>query len=610
MPPFIYRNNTRDQDHSNFLSLSFTGTGGNQHAIGAAASLYYDGTKSYQELIPMRGFKSAVECRLHFGLGEVMRIDSIHISWPDGSCSTLYDVEANQFLTLNQSSALPCRDISSPSMDRVFSRSVSPPGLDYTHRENDFVDFQREALLFHMHSNEGPRMAAGDVNGDKMDDLYICGASGSAGALYIQNKNGSFSSSNRALFDKDINSEETGCAFFDADGDGDLDLYVACGGNEFSSSSSSLSDRLYLNNGSGNFTRSEQILPAGRYESTSCVKASDFDRDGDMDLFVGIRLRPYLYGIPVNGYLLQNDGRGNFTNVSDKVAPELKELGMITDMVWTDVDMDKDPDMVIVGDWMPVKVFINEGGQFTDRSDSWGLSGTEGWWNRVSAGDLDGDGDTDLVLGNHGLNSRFQATSEKPVTMYVNDFDLNGTVEHIICVFNGDTAYPLAMKDALVRQIPALGSKYETFKSYSGQTIQDIFSEEILERSVVKQVNMLESVVLTNDGSGSFQVHPLPLESQLFPVYAIITGDFDQDGLGDILLGGNLSRTKPETGIYCAGYGLFLKGKGSGDWAAVPADSSGFFTKGEIRDFEMIKINGKQVISVARNNQNLHFYTF
>ena len=610
MPPFIYRNNTRDQDSSNFLSLSFMGTGGNQQAIGASATLYAETLLSYQELIPMRGFKSAVECRLHFGLGDILLIDSIHISWPDGTCSMLYDVETNQFLILEQSASLPLPDLPAPSPDKVFTRFDSPSGLAYTHRENDFVDFQREALLFHMHSSEGPRMATGDVNGDGLDDLYICGAKGSPGALYVQSNNGSFFLSNKALFEKASKSEETDCALFDADGDGDLDLYVACGGNEFSSSSSELTDRLYLNNGRGGFSRSEQILPAGRYESSSCVQASDFDSDGDLDLFVGIRLRPYLYGIPVNGYLLQNDGRGNFTNVSDEMAPGLKELGMITDMTWADVDMDQDPDMLIVGEWMPVKVFINEEGRFTERSDSWGLSGTEGWWNRIIARDLDGDGDTDLVLGNHGLNSRFRASPEKPVTMYVNDFDLNGTVEHIICAFNGDTAYPLAMKDDMVRQIPALGSTFETFRSYSGQTIHDIFSAETLQRSVVKQVHMLESAVLINNGTGSFLLHALPAESQLFPVYAITTGDFDHDGICDILLGGNLSRAKPETGIYCAGHGLFLKGNGAGAWSPVPADSSGFFTQGEIRDFEYIKINGKPVISVARNNENLHFYTF
>ncbi len=389
-----------------------------------------------------------------------------------------------------------------------------------------------------------------------------------------------------------------------------MDLYVACGGNEFSSSSSALGDRLYLNNGMGAFSKSRQILPAGRYESSSCVQASDYDGDGDMDLFVGIRLRPFLYGVPVNGYLLENDGKGNFINISAEKAPGLKELGMITDMVWTDVDNDKDSDMVIVGQWMPVKILINEGGSFRDRSDSYGLSGTEGWWNRVHAKDLDGDGHMDLVLGNHGLNSRFHASAEKPLTMYVNDFDLNGSVEHIICAFNGDTAYPMSMKDDLVRQIPALESIYPTFKAYSGETIQDIFSEEILQRSVVLSATCLESSVLINSGKGVFRMESLPGECQLSPVYAIETGDFDHDGNCDVILGGNMSRAKPETGIYSAGHGLFLKGSGNGDWLAVPADNSGLFTRGDIRDFKIIKINGKGVITVARNNENLHFYTF
>jgi len=610
MAPFIYRNNTSGEDHSNYLSFAFSGPGANSSAIGASVTLYYPGGTSYEELIPMRGFKSSMDHRLHFGLGGISLIDSVRVSWPDGQCSVLYDVQANQFLILEQAASGTCMPDPVTSGKSVFSRYDPPNGLSFEHVENDFSDFRKEALLFNMHSNEGPRTAIGDVNGDALDDLYICGAKESAGGLYVQTSEGRFIQTNLSLFNSESSSEETDCTFFDADGDGDMDLYVACGGNEFSSISSALADRLYLNQGKGIFSKSRQILPAGRYESSSCVEASDFDGDGDMDLFVGIRLRPNLYGIPVNGYLLENDGRGNFSNVGAEKAPGLIELGMITDMVWTDVDKDQDPDMVIVGDWMPVKLFINEQGTFSDRSDSFGLSGTSGWWKRITSSDLDGDGDMDLVLGNHGLNSRFQASAEKPLSMYVNDFDLNGSVEHIICAFNGDSAYPVVMKDDLVRQIPALEGKYETFKSYSGQRIKDIFSEEILQRSVVLEARILESVLLINDGMGAFQLKPLPTESQLSPVYAIATGDFDHDGKADILMGGNLSRAKPESGIYNAGHGIFLKGKGNENWKAVPADSSGFFTRGEIRDLRVIKINGKSMISVARNNDNLHFYTF
>jgi hypothetical protein len=412
------------------------------------------------------------------------------------------------------------------------------------------------------------------------------------------------------LFEEERSSEESDCIFFDADGDGDMDLYVSCGGSELSSSSSALADKLYLNSGRGILTRSTQILPAGRYESSSCVEAQDFDGDGDVDLFVGIRMRPFLYGVPANAYLLENDGTGKFTNVSEQRAPGLLELGMITDMVWADMDLDGDPDMLVVGDWMPVKVFINEQGTFKDSSLSWGLAGTEGWWKRVVADDLDGDGDPDLVLGNHGLNSRLRASADKPISMYVNDFDRNGSVEQIICQYFGDTAYPVLMKDDLVKQIPGLAGKYESFQAYSGQTIEDIFPAEILRRSVIQKVHMLESILLINDGTGRFEIRTLPPEGQLFPVFAACTEDFDHDGSCDILLGGNQHRAKPETGIYAAGYGLLLKGKGLGDWQCIPADSGGFSLKGEIRDFSLLNIQGKQVISVARNNENLHFYTF
>jgi enediyne biosynthesis protein E4 len=609
MPPFIYRNNSSQHDSSNFLSIAFQSKSKNSGAVGASATLFYGGKISYKDLIPARGFKSSVEMRLHFGLGSVTMIDSIHINWPDGKCSRLYKVEANQFLTLDHSEALTCPPFQKSEISTILKKSDPPDGLDFEHVENDFNDFQRDALLFHMHSNEGPRMAVGDVNGDAREDLYICGAKGSAGALYIQKEQG-FVQTNISLFEADRSSEETDCVLFDADGDDDLDLYVACGGNEVSSSSSTLADRLYLNNGKGVFSRSRQILPAGRYESSSCVCTADFDGDGDLDLFVGIRLRPYLYGIPVNGYLLENDGNGIFTNSSDMRAPGLKELGMITDMVWADMDGDADADMVIVGDWMPVKIFINEQGYFSDRSESYGLAGTEGWWKRITASDLDGDRDMDLVLGNHGLNSRFSASAEKPVSMHVNDFDMNGSVEHIISAFNGDTAYPMVMKNDLVNQIPALARNFETFQSYSGQNISDIFSEEILQRSIVLRAHILESISLINDGQGGFQVKSLPGESQLFPVHAILSGDFNHDAVSDMLIGGNMIRAKPETGIYSAGHGLYLEGFGDGSFLSQPADSSGFFSKGEIRDIKIIEIKGKPVIVVARNNQNLHFYTF
>ncbi len=611
MPSFVYRNESRGKPGSNFLMVSLKGTGNNTAAIGTSVTLYHDGIMNYQENIPTRGFKSCVDQRLHFGLGASGTLDSLVANWPDGTRSVLRNVMVNQFLTLDQQEAVQrSPDVTGKEPSPVFQKYTQPGGLAFTHRENDFVDFERDRLLFEMLSNEGPHLATADVNGDGLDDVFVCGAKDSPGALFVQDRQGNFKNTNTALFEADKLSEDTDCAFFDADGDKDADLYVTSGGNEFPSSSSALRDRLYINDGHGNFTKSKQMLPVTRYESSSCVHPGDYDLDGDMDLFVGIRLQPFAYGLPANGYLLENDGHGKFTNVADARAPGLKKIGMITDMCWADIDSDGDPDMVIVGDWMPVKVFINNQGHFTDESDRYGLSDTQGWWNVVVAKDLNGDGNIDFVLGNHGLNSYFKASKSKPVTMYVNDFDLNGSVEQIICTYNGEKSYPATIKDDLVRQIPSLENKYKKNADYKEVTIADIFPDEVLHRSVKLDAMCMVSCALINSGQGSFKLIPLPVEAQFSPVFAIAANDFDQDGICDILLGGNQYRAKPQTGIYDGSYGLLIKGTAEGTWQSISPLISGFFTKGEIRDLEILKINGQRIVAVARNNDNLQFYKY
>jgi hypothetical protein len=611
MPSFVYRNETRKNPEANFLMLTLKGTGKNTTAIGTCVTLYLDGQMNYQENIPMRGFKSSVDTRLHFGLGKSTSIDSLVAEWPDGTITVLRNITANQFLTLEQKEAVQ-RPMDMPGKvpSTIFQNQEQPVGFSFSHQENDFVDFERDRLLFEMLSNEGPHIAVADINGDGLDDAFVCGAKDSPGALFVQDRQGNFKKTNMDLFEADKISEDTDCAFFDADGDKDADLYVTSGGNEFPSSSSALLDRLYINDGYGNFSKSKQMLPVARYESTSCVQPEDFDRDGDMDLFIGVRLRPFEYGLPVNGYLLQNDGKGKFTNVSPTRAPGLKEIGMITGMSWADIDSDGDPDMVIVGDWMPVKVFINNNGDFTDGSDQYGLKNTEGWWHTIIARDLNGDGNVDFVLGNHGLNTFFKASESKPVTMYVNDFDLNGSVEQIICSFNGEKSYPVTIKDDLVRQIPSLENKYKKHADYKEAAISDIFADAIIQRSVVLQARFMESCVLMNTGKGNFQVTPLPAEAQFSPVYALAADDFDHDGICDILLGGNQYRAKPQTGIYDGSYGQLIKGTSEGTWYSVPPLLSGFSSTGEIRDLEFLKINGQRIIAVARNNDNLRFYKY
>lgn len=610
MPPFICRNESHGKTDSNYLTVILKGKGGNTSAIGSNVTLYFNGQLNYQELIPARGFQSSVDTRLHFGLGKSEHVDSLKVNWPDGRCTSLYGVDANQFLTIEEdSSKTNCINVIHDSITFVFRKVDMIKGLNYRHVENDFSDFDRDKLLFEMVSNGGPHIATGDVNADGLEDLFICGAKDSPGAMFIQDEKGNFHRSNERLFETDRTSEDTDCAFFDADNDGDIDLYVASGGSEFPSSSSALLDRLYINDGSGKFTKSPQMLPVAEYICTSCIRPADYDKDGDIELFVGSRLQPFAYGLPSNGYLLDNDGHGNFRDVTSVKAPVLPGIGMITDMAWADVNKDGNLDMVIVGDWMPVKILINYNGIFEDESDKYGLKDTEGWWHRIYPVDLNGDGYVDFILGNHGSNSFFKASATKPLTMYVNDFDLNGDVEQIICAYIGGKSYPVATKDDMEKQISSLANKYTTYNDYKDKTIEDIFPPEILDRSVKLRTVMMESCIMINN-KDSFTLTPLPPEAQFSPVYAVIVDDFNKDGTYDLVMGGNQYSAKPQTGIYAASYGLMLKGERNGKFSSVETSKSGILIKGEVRDLKKIKIGLKQILIVARNNDNLQFYTF
>jgi hypothetical protein len=410
------------------------------------------------------------------------------------------------------------------------------------------------------------------------------------------------------LFEADKISEDTGCALFDADGDGDQDLYVVSGSNEFPESSSALADRLYINESKGHFVKSPQILPAGKYESTSCVRPEDFDHDGVVELFVGVRLKPFLYGVPVNGYILENDGKGNFKDATSRIAPGLLNIGMIRDMLWEDVNGDGNKDIILAGDWLALKVFLNVNGTFKELKDAFGGVKTQGWWNCLAAGDFNNDGKTDFIAGNHGLNSIFKATPAKPVNMYVNDFDLNGTVEQIICTYDGDKSYPLALKHDLIRQIPGLARKYPKYEMYKDQQITDIFSAEQIENSVHLEAFLLETCLFMNDGTGNFTKKTLPSEVQFSPVYAAQTGDYNGDGNPDILLGGNLYNVKPEVGRYDASYGTFLAGDGRGGFSVIPAKISGLSLKGEVRDIMEIKTSAGKLLVIARSNDSLQVF--
>lgn len=612
LPMHVYRNESRQKMPENhFLKIILKGEGANTAAIGAKVTVKNKGSIVYLEQMPMRGYLSTVDSRPNLGLGNVTVVDSLIVNWPDDRTTVLTNVKTDQILTLNQKDAVKStiHSVDFISSQNVYFEDITNENrINFVHRESDFNDFERERLLYHMVSTEGPGMCKGDVNGDGLDDIYICGAKGEPGALMIQQNNGSFISVEKALFEEDKISEEVDCAMFDADGDKDMDLYVASGGNEFPESSSALSDRLYINNGKGQFKKSDQVLPAGKYESTGCVSAEDFDKDGVIELFVGLRLKPFLYGVPVSGYILENDGKGNFTDVTSKIAPELQNAGMIRDMLWEDVDKDGDKDMIITGDWMPVRIFINENGTFKEKKDAMGSEKTSGWWNCLEAADFDSDGDIDFIAGNHGLNSRFKATKEKPVTMYVNDFDLNGSAEQIISTYDGERSYPLALKHDLTRQIPDMEKKYPTYESYKDQQITDMFPPELLKNSIQLDAFLLETSLFINDGNGNFSRKPLPVEVQFSPVFAAKAEDYNEDGIIDILLGGNLFSVKPEVGRYDASYGSLLIGDGKGGFRNVPAKVSGFHLEGEIRDILKIKTSKDNILVVSRSNDPLQVF--
>ena len=613
MPMYIYRNETSNKIPDNhYLKVVLNGIPGNTSAIGAKVTVRHKGKQIYLEQMPMRGYLSTVDPRPNLGLGPLTMVDSLIVEWPDNRVTVLKDVKADQTLILIQEDASEInlkKTKSFADTNSYFNDISSEKRIDFVHKENLFDDFKRDPLLYHMMSTEGPGMSKGDVNGDGLDDIYIGGAKDQPGALMIQNRNGSFTSVDKHLFEADKISEDTDCAMFDADNDGDIDLYVASGGNELPLSSSSLSDRLYVNNGKGQFTKSDQVLPAGKYESTSCVRAEDFDNDGVMELFVGIRLKPFEYGLPVNGYLLENDGKGKFSNVTQQIAPELRNIGLIRDMLWEDVDSDGDKDIILAGEWMALKIFINEKGEFKESKDAFFSLKTNGWWSSLASGDFDADGDIDIIAGNHGLNSRFKASPDKPVSMYVNDFDLNGTIEQIICTYDGEKSYPLALKHDLTKQIPVLETKYPTYEMYKDQLISDLFPPEQFRNSIQLDAFLLETSLFLNDGSGHFLKKSLPIEVQHSCVYAIESGDYNNDGIIDLLIGGNLFNVKPEVGRYDANYGQLLLGEGKGSFRYVAPKNSGLRLEGEVRDFIEIETAKGKILVVSKSNDPVQVFS-
>jgi enediyne biosynthesis protein E4 len=611
MTSFVYKNNSEKLLPGNhYLKFELAGKGKNTYALGTKILIKTRGDQFYIEQMPMRGYESSMDTRPNIGLGKHAVVDSVIVIWPDGKATIMDSIRTNQTIRLSQADAkeYPSLQFNSKKNKVLFQEIKDKQKIDFVQKENVFVDFDRDFLIYQMLSTEGPRIAVADVNGDKRDDFYIGGPKDQPGSLYIQNPDRTFKASNVEVFEKDKMSEDMGSTFFDADGDGDDDLYVCSGGSEFSKNSPALLDRLYLNDAKGNFSKVNENFSSIGFQSSSTVKASDFDYDGDVDLFVGIRLSPFSYGTPQNGYLLSNDGRGKFTDVTQQICPALIKAGMITDALWADIDSDKDSDLIVVGEYMPIKVFRNDKGNFMDVSQNAGLSKSNGWWNRVEAQDLDHDGDLDFVVGNHGLNSKFKASIDRPVNMYVSDFDQNGTIEQIICTYHGDESYPVVLRHDLVAQIPSLKKKYLKYESYKDEKITDIFTEEQLSKAIKLDAYELSTVIMINEGNGRFTLRALPVEAQFSPVFGIEIGDFNDDSNMDILLGGNMYKVKPQVGRYDASYGTLLIGDGKNNFKALAAKSSGIKLDGEVRDIVTIKTVKNSLLLISRNNDSVLTY--
>jgi hypothetical protein len=601
-PASVYQNMSRDNNNTTYLAVKLKGTGKNTNAIGAKVSIYTGKNIQYQEVNPNRGYLSCVSTTLNFGLGDIKKADSVRVIWPDNSSQLLKDVNANQLLTINYQPTEKSFNPGSIVKKIVFKHTA--PIIDFKPEEITLNDFKRQLLMLFMYSKTAPVIVKADVNGDGLEDLFVSGEKDSPGKIFLQQPGGKYMA-------KDIirgNTENIGttsaAAFFDANGDGKPDLYIAKGGYSlYEPNTADLQDELYINEGNGRFVLSPTALPVLNANSKSVVKPCDFDGDGDIDLFVGGRVIPGQYPVAPQSYVLVNDGKGKFT-----AAPvPFNKIGMVTDAQWIDMNNDGRKDLVLCGEFMPITIFINTKEEFIDKTTDYFDVPQKGFWNKISFTDVNGDGKPDLIAGNLGLNTQIRATDKEPAEMYFTDLDNNGSIDPFFNFYIQGKSYPFVSRDELNEQIYPMRRKFNSYKMYADATINEIFSADDLAKAGKLVINNIKTTLFINT-NGKFTTAALPMEAQFAPVSQVITGDFDHDGHTDLLLLGNHSDNRLKIGSIDANYGCLLKGDGKGGFTYIDQPSSGLSVMGDVKSAIEISINKIQYLLIGISDGPLQFY--
>ncbi len=609
---FVYKNNSRERSKSNYIQFRLTDGGSFSKVLHSQINLYHRGEMQSVDYKVTRGFLSSVDPLGHFGLGQVNVVDSVIVQWNDGRSSVIRNPQINTLHHIEKQQA----SFYSPSSEKIIpvfadisKRYIKPP---FKHQENAFDDFRKEILLPHAQSRMGPAIAVADIDRDGKEDFFVGGAKGQAGMMYTQDGSGNFTPKSILAFEQSKKYEDTGAAFVDVDGDSDLDLYVASGGGgDFEGQEQLLQDRLYINDGRGNFELAQNSLPKIA-SSTMSIAPMDWDKDGDMDLFVGGRTTPGKYPISPNSYLLVNDN-GRFLDQTKELAPELTNIGMVTGAEWFDANEDGNMDLILVGEWMPITLFRNSGKGFEKDSDVFDQSNTKGWWLSLHKADIDQDGDVDFVAGNIGLNNKFHPSVEKPLHIYANDFDDNGRLDIVLSKIYKGKKVPVRGKECSTQQMPFISEKFSTYEDFALASLDEIYEVEQLSDAVHFEANNFANVFIINQGKGNFEIKNLPKEAQLSPVTGIVAKDFDSDGITDICIAGNLKQTEVETPLYDAGKGLFLKGLGKGEFEPMAqVKYSGIFLHQDVRNIQLIHVgqNKRPGFLVANNNSNLELVLY